>query len=683
MNGPSRDRRQASKGPNKRPPSGPKRNPLPPGRTLGFWIVVVLMLLFAMQLVMSPRSTDKPITYTTFERQLESGNLAEVTVVDGREVRGRLLEPQVLPLESGANEEVEHFITTLPFGDPLLIGRISEANPDTEIRGEASGVNWWGAILSYLPFILLIGIWLFFIRQMQSGGNRAFSFGKSKAKLVNADRPEVTFADVAGCEEAKADLEEIIDFLKSPAKFQRLGGRIPTGALMVGAPGTGKTLLAKAVAGEASVPFFAMSGSDFVEMFVGVGASRVRDLFEQGKKHAPCLIFIDEIDAVGRHRGAGMGGGHDEREQTLNQLLVEMDGFETNEGVIIIAATNRPDVLDPALLRPGRFDRQIVVDLPDLIGREGILKVHMRKINASPDVDIKKIAKGTPGMSGADLANLINEGALLAARRNHDQVTMLDLEDAKEKVMLGPERRSRVMPASERERTAYHECGHAIVASSIEGYDPVHKVTIIPRGQALGLTFTLPTEDRYQITRSDAEDRIAVFLGGRAAEALIYPEVGAGAADDIRKASAFARRMVMAWGMSERLGPIYCADDEAPVFMGRDLQTRPKYSAKTAVAIDEEVHSIISEAYERAKTLLEENSAPLESMAMALLERESLDGDDVRLILEGGELGPLGPAPEPTRASINLDEDDAAEEEAREDDSPGTVGGDDPTPQPN
>ena len=452
---------------------------------------------------------------------------------------------------------------------------------------------------------------------------------------------------------------------------------------MVGPPGTGKTLLAKAVAGEAGVPFFAMSGSDFVEMFVGVGASRVRDLFEQGKKHAPCLIFIDEIDAVGRHRGAGMGGGHDEREQTLNQLLVEMDGFETNEGVIIIAATNRPDVLDPALLRPGRFDRQITVDLPDLIGREGILKVHMRKINSSPDVDIKKIAKGTPGMSGADLANLVNEGALLAARRNHDQVTMLDLEDAKEKVMLGPERRARVMPAAERERTAYHECGHAIVAASIPNYDPVHKVTIIPRGRALGLTFTLPNEDRYDITRTQAENEIAMLLGGRAAEALVYPQVGAGAANDIQRASAYARRMVTAWGMSERLGPIHFADDEAPVFMGRDLQTRPKYSQKTAMAIDEEVHAIISQAYERAKSILDERRDKLETMAKTLLERETLDGDDVRLILEGGELEPLGPAPEPQRASVNLDEDDAAEEETGEGDSTGTVGGDDPEPQPN
>jgi cell division protease FtsH len=641
------------------------------------------MLLFAMQLLMNPTSQERPITYTTFESQLEAGNLAEVSVIDSREIRGRLFETQVLPLENGTSEEIEQFVTTLPFSDPQLIERITAANPETEIRGETSGVNWWGAILSYLPFVLLIGLWLFFIRQMQSGGNRAFSFGKSKAKLVNADRPQVTFADVAGCEEAKADLEEIIEFLKSPRKFQRLGGRIPTGALMIGAPGTGKTLLAKAVAGEAAVPFFSMSGSDFVEMFVGVGASRVRDLFEQGKKHAPCLIFIDEIDAVGRHRGAGMGGGHDEREQTLNQLLVEMDGFETNEGVIIIAATNRPDVLDPALLRPGRFDRQITVDLPDLIGREGILKVHMRKINSAPDVIIKQIAKGTPGMSGADLANLVNEGALLAARRNHDQVTMLDLEDAKEKVMLGPERRARVMPADERERTAYHECGHAIVAASIPNYDPVHKVTIIPRGQALGLTFTLPDEDRYQITRTSAANDIAMLLGGRAAEALTYPEVGAGASNDIQRASGFARRMVTAWGMSDRLGPIYFADDEAPVFMGRDLQTRPKYSDKTAIAIDEEVHSIIAEAYERAKTILQERSDILETMTRTLLERETLDFEDVKLIMQGGELAPLGEAPEPQRASINLDEEDAAEEEARGDDPGDKVGGDDPSPQPN
>jgi cell division protease FtsH len=656
---------------------------MPPGRTFGFWIVAILLLFFGFQLLLLDRQPEHNISYTTFEQQLEAGNLAEVTQ-NGREVTGKLARTEMLPVENGSTQEVDGFRTILPVEDPELPKRIREANPEVEIRGELTGVNWWGAIFSYLPFILLLAIWLFFLRQMQSGGNRAFSFGKSRAKLINAERPQVTFADVAGCEEAKVDLEEIIEFLKSPRKFQRLGGRIPKGGLLVGPPGTGKTLLAKAVAGEAGVPFFAMSGSDFVEMFVGVGAARVRDLFEQGKKHAPCLIFIDEIDAVGRHRGAGLGGGHDEREQTLNQLLVEMDGFETNEGVIMIAATNRPDVLDPALLRPGRFDRQITIDMPDLIGREGILKVHMRKITAAAEVDIKKIARGTPGMSGADLANLVNEGALLAARRNHDQVLMIDLEDAKERVMLGPERRGRVMPPEERKRTAYHECGHAIVAARLPGYDPVHKVTIIPRGQALGVSFTLPEEDRYQITREDAEHRITVLLGGRAAESLVFPEVGAGAADDIKKATAYARHMVTTWGMSERLGPIHFGDDEAPVFMGRDLVTRPKYSQKTAVAIDEEVHRIISDAYERARHILEEDDERLHVMATALLERETLDGEDVNLILDGQPLPPMAEAPEPRRASTSEDEDeDESETERDSRPSPGSIpGGEVPPPQP-
>ena len=684
MNGPMRDRR-GQKGPNKRPPSGGPQRPMPPGRTAGFWIVAILMVFLGLQLLLRPSESNSEISYTTFMRQVEKGNIAEAVIVDNKAVEGRLGEIQTLPLVSGRTQDVEQFKTNLPIPDPELITKIQETNPDVNIVAEYSGESIWSTIIYLLPFLLILGIWLFVLRQMQSGGNRAFSFGKSKAKLINADRPQVTFADVAGADEAKVDLEEIIEFLKAPRKFQRLGGRIPKGGLLVGPPGTGKTLLAKAVAGEAGVPFFAMSGSDFVEMFVGVGASRVRDMFEQGKKHAPCLIFIDEIDAVGRHRGAGLGGGHDEREQTLNQLLVEMDGFETNEGVIIIAATNRPDVLDPALLRPGRFDRQITVDMPDLLGREGILKVHMRKVNAAPDVDIKKIARGTPGMSGADLANLVNEGALLAARRNHEQVTMLDLEDAKERVMLGPERRARVMPQSERERTSYHECGHAIVAASIEGYDPVHKVSIIPRGQALGLTFTLPTEDRYQITRSDADNAIAVFLGGRAAEALIYPQVGAGAADDIKKATAYARNMVTSWGMSDRLGPIQFGQGDQPVFMGRDLHQQRNYSEQTAIAIDEEVHRIISNAYERARTILEENKDELEIMAKALLERETLDGEDVLLILRGEELPPLGSAPEPKRASSSVDDDaeaSGASDDEDEGPAPGSVG-DDPSPQPN
>ncbi len=682
MSGPPRDRRNAGRGPTRRPPKGRgNRSPVRPQRPFVFWLVLLLLVAFGVQLLMVDRAPKQEIIYSTFLEQVDQGNVQKVTKTCFN-ISGRLIQSKLLPTKSGASIEVQDFTTVLPFEDPGLIERLRQSNPQIEIVAEREGMNWWGALISSLPFVLLIGVWLFFLRQMQSGGNRAFSFGKSRAKLVNADRPKVTFADVAGADEAKTDLEELIEFLRAPKKFQKLGGKIPKGALMIGPPGTGKTLLAKAVAGEANVPFFAMSGSDFVEMFVGVGASRVRDLFEQGKKNAPCLIFIDEIDAVGRQRGAGLGGGHDEREQTLNQLLVEMDGFETNEGVIIIAATNRPDVLDPALLRPGRFDRQINVDLPDLIGREGILKVHLRQINAADDVDPKSIAAGTPGMSGADLANLVNEGALLAARRDHKEVTMLDLEDAKERVMLGPERRSRVMPIKERERTAYHECGHAIVAASIKGYDPVHKVTIIPRGRAMGLTFTLPTEDRYDITRDHAEDRISVALGGRAAEAIVYPEVGAGAADDIRRASAYARRMVTSWGMSERLGPIDFGDDEAPVFMGRDLNTRPKYSQKTAVAIDEEVHRIITDQYTRAEAILQEHREELETMARALLERESLGGDDVRLILEGQELGPMPPAPEPQGAQVSQ-EDDADEDEERDDSATaGPVPGEVPPPQP-
>jgi cell division protease FtsH len=645
-------------------------------------MVLVLLVVFGLQLLMVERSPKQELTYSTFLEQLETGNIQKVTKT-GSSISGRLTQSQALPIKDGSTQDVQQFTTVLPFEDPDLIDKLREANPQVEIVAEDEGMNWWGALLSYLPFVLLIGIWLFFLRQMQSGGNRAFSFGKSKAKLVNADRPKVTFADVAGAEEAKTDLEELIEFLRAPKKFQKLGGKIPKGALMIGPPGTGKTLLAKAVAGEASVPFFAMSGSDFVEMFVGVGASRVRDLFEQGKKNAPCIVFIDEIDAVGRQRGAGLGGGHDEREQTLNQLLVEMDGFETNEGVIIIAATNRPDVLDPALLRPGRFDRQINVDLPDLIGREGILKVHLRNISMADEVDPKALAAGTPGMSGADLANLVNEGALLAARRNHQEVSMLDLEDAKERVMIGPERRAKVMPIHERERTAYHESGHAIVAACIEGYDPVHKVTIIPRGQALGLTFTLPIEDRYQITRDDAEARISVALGGRASEAIIYPQVGAGASNDIRTASAYARRMVTSWGMSDRLGPIDFGSDEAPVFMGRDLNTRPKYSQKTAVTIDEEVHRIISDQYARAESILKDHQEQLETMAMALLERETLDGEDVRLILDGEELAPLAPAPEPQRAAASLSDDEEEDEGGDEDaEGAGPVPGEVPPPQP-
>jgi cell division protease FtsH len=619
-----------------------------PGRAIGFWLVVILLLFFGFQLLLLDREPQHAISFTTFLKQVDAGNIAEI-VQNDRTITGRLVNKETLLVEDGSHQDVEGFRVVLPTEEAITPNQILEKNPNAEIKGEITGVNWWGALLTYLPFIILLGVWLFFLRQMQAGGNRAFSFGKSKARLINADRPQVTFADVAGCDEAKADLEEIIEFLKSPRKFHRLGGRIPKGALLVGAPGTGKTLLAKAVAGEAGVPFFTMSGSDFVEMFVGVGASRVRDLFEQGKKHAPCIIFIDEIDAVGRHRGAGLGGGHDEREQTLNQLLVEMDGFETNEGVILVAATNRPDVLDPALLRPGRFDRQITIDMPDLVGREGILRVHMRKIQAGPDVEVKNIARGTPGLSGADLANLVNEGALLAARRDHTVVTMQDLEDAKERVMLGPERRARVMPEEERKRTAFHESGHAIVAASLPNHDPVHKVTIIPRGPAAGITFFLPEQDRYQITRDEADARIAGAMGGRAAEAIIFPQVSAGAANDLRMATKFARQMVTAWGMSERLGPLSFGENQEQVFLGRDFMHRRDYSEQTAIAIDEEVHRIVTTAYERAKKILTEKLAELHVMAETLLERETIDGEEVKMILHGAKLPPMKqaePAPD-------------------------------------
>jgi cell division protease FtsH len=475
---------------------------------------------------------------------------------------------------------------------------------------------------------------------MQAGGNKAFSFGKSKAKLLTGDTPKITFADVAGADEAKVELQEIIEFLKDPQKFTRLGGRLPKGALLVGPPGTGKTLLAKAVAGEAGRPFFSMSGSDFVEMFVGVGASRVRDLFEQGKSHAPCIIFIDEIDAVGRHRGAGLGGGHDEREQTLNQLLVEMDGFEANDGVILIAATNRPDVLDPALLRPGRFDRQVVVDLPDLRGREEILRVHLRRVPVGHDVDVSVIARGTPGMSGADLANLVNEAALLAARQDHDKVYLATIEEAKDKVMLGAERKSMVMREEERRNTAYHEAGHAVCAIKTPGCDPLHKVTIVPRGRALGLAFTLPEEDRYSVTRKQLEANLVMTYGGRVAEELIFgrDQVTTGAASDIQKATSLARRYVSQWGLSDAVGPMLIGENEQEVFLGRELGHRREVSEQTAQLVDAEVKRLLTESYDRAQRTLEENIDLLHAIAEALLERETLDSEELRLLTAGQPL---------------------------------------------
>ncbi|HEU5175645.1 MAG TPA: ATP-dependent zinc metalloprotease FtsH, partial [Gemmatimonadaceae bacterium] len=519
------------------------------------------------------------------------------------------------------------------------------------------------------PWLLIIGFYLFLFKQMQAGGAKAFSFGKSKAKLLTGDTPKVTFADVAGADEAKEELKEIIEFLKDPQKFTRLGGRLPKGALLVGPPGTGKTLLAKAVAGEAGRPFFSMSGSDFVEMFVGVGASRVRDLFEQGKANAPCIIFIDEIDAVGRHRGAGLGGGHDEREQTLNQLLVEMDGFESNEGVILIAATNRPDVLDPALLRPGRFDRQIVVDAPDLRGREGILKVHLRNKPVADDVDVTQLARGTPGMAGADLANLVNEAALLAVRRGHDKLFMHDLEDAKDKVMLGAERKSLVMKEEERRLTAFHEAGHALCAMKVIGNDPLHKVTIVPRGRALGLAFTLPEDDRVSVTRQQIEATLVMTFGGRVAEELIFghDRVTTGASSDIQKATQLARRYVTQWGLSDAIGPIQVGEHEQELFLGRDLQRRGEVSEQTAQLVDAEVKRVITVAYERAKEVIAHNLELLKLIAGALLERETLTREDIEMISRGDALPPrtpgqappkplppAAPVPEPRRANPPL-----------------------------
>jgi cell division protease FtsH len=648
-----------------RPPTGPGGRPTFPGKTAGLWILLALLVFLAFQMMVVDRHPAHEINYSTLKQQIDTGNIASVTKT-GLEVEGELKEPARLPVkDSDTPQLVQSFRSTLPSEDPDLADEILAHNPDAVVAGAQEKTNWLTTALTYyLPFLLIFGLWIFFIRQMQGGGNKAFSFGKSKAKLVNMDKPTVTFEDVAGCDEAKVELQEIIDFLRSPKKFQRLGGRIPKGALLVGQPGTGKTLLARAVAGEAAVPFFSMSGSDFVEMFVGVGASRVRDLFEQGKKNAPCIIFIDEIDAVGRHRGAGLGGGHDEREQTLNQLLVEMDGFESNEGVILVAATNRPDVLDPALLRPGRFDRQIVVDMPDINGREAILKVHMKKIRTDPKVAPKEIASGTPGMAGADLENLVNEAALLAARKNHDLVTRDDFEDAKEKVMLGPERRSMVLTDKQKKETAYHETGHAIVAWHCEHADPVHKVTIIPRGQALGLTHMLPEEDQYTWLEQRLLDKICVALGGRAAEEIYLQRIGSGAANDIKTATSIARLMVTRLGMSPSLGPITYEESNEQVFLGRDYTRRQVHSERTLQEIDNEVKRIIMKELDRARVILRENNEKALIMAEALLERETLDKEEVALIMNGEPL----PAPtlsltEPAPEGRDT-EDDLAEVEA-------------------
>ncbi len=596
------------------------------GRNLALWVIVALLLVALFNLFQpsgSSRSGAQQVAYSDFLNEVGAGHVRDV-VIQGRTVTGQLTDGRT-------------FQTYTP-EDPQLVSRLTEKGVRVVARPEESDVNpLLHYLMSWFPMLLLIGVWIFFMRQMQGGGGRAMGFGKSRAKLLTEKQGRVTFDDVAGIDEAKGELEEIVEFLRDPQKFQRLGGKIPKGVLLVGPPGTGKTLLARAIAGEANVPFFTISGSDFVEMFVGVGASRVRDMFEQGKKNAPCIIFIDEIDAVGRHRGAGLGGGNDEREQTLNQMLVEMDGFESNEGVILIAATNRPDVLDPALLRPGRFDRQVVLPNPDVQGREKILRVHMRKVPLASDVDPKVIARGTPGFSGADLANLVNEAALLAARTGRRTVGMHEFEQAKDKVLMGTERRSLVMSEAEKRMTAYHEAGHALVALHEPECDPVHKATIIPRGRALGLVMSLPEGDRYSKHKSKLKAELAMAMGGRVAEELIFgpDKVSNGAAGDIKMATDQARRMVTEWGMSDKLGMISYGDNSQEVFLGHSVTQTKNVSEETARQIDAEIRGIIDGAYERAKTLLSENIDELHLLAKGLLEHETLSGEEIKQVIRG------------------------------------------------
>jgi len=611
-----------------------------PLRTLAFWIMMTLFIVLAVHYYRQTKPQQEPITYTSFTEQVDKGNIKKISFRKDM-AHGELKTAEVLPVGE-RQATVSLFQVILPFeNSEALTGKIKEMNPGVIIVGEGEETNWLQFVFTYLPVLLILAFWLFFIRQMQSGGSTALKFGKSRAKLVLESNPKITFKDVAGADEAKEELQEVIEFLREPKKFQALGGRIPKGALLLGPPGTGKTLLARAVAGEAGVPFFSMSGSDFVEMFVGVGASRVRDLFEQGKRNAPCIIFIDEIDAVGRHRGAGLGGGHDEREQTLNQLLVEMDGFESNDGVILIAATNRPDVLDPALMRPGRFDRQIVVDRPDAKGREGILKVHTRKIPLDETVDVVTLARGTPGLAGAELANMVNEAALLAARRNHRKVSMRDFEDARDKVMMGPERKSMILTDAEKRMTAYHEAGHVLVSKYTPNGDPIHKVTIIPRGRALGVTHYLPLDDRHTYSREYCLGVLARMMGGRAADELIYGQKTTGAGNDIEQATGLARKMVCEWGMSEDLGPLTYGKREEMVFLGKEISSHKDYSEATAVLIDREVRTLVDGANERATQVLTENRAKLDALANALLEREILDAEEIDTVLRGESLPPL------------------------------------------
>ncbi|MDH5748327.1 MAG: ATP-dependent zinc metalloprotease FtsH [Rhodospirillales bacterium] len=592
---------------------------------MALWVIIAVLIFFLFQMFQGPgqRTAQEALAFSDFLASVESGDVRDVTI-KGSNITGHFREGR-------------SFATYAP-NDPNLVGTLSKKGVRiTAAPSEDESMTLMGYLLNWFPMLLLIGVWIFFMRQMQAGSGKAMGFGKSKARLLTEKSDRVTFEDVAGIDEAKQELEEIVEFLKDPHKFQRLGGKIPKGCLLVGPPGTGKTLLARAIAGEANVPFFTISGSDFVEMFVGVGASRVRDMFEQGKKNAPCIIFIDEIDAVGRHRGAGLGGGNDEREQTLNQLLVEMDGFESTEGVILIAATNRPDVLDPALLRPGRFDRQVTVPNPDILGREQILKVHMRKVPLGPDVKPRVIARGTPGFSGADLANLVNEAALLAARTGRRVVTMMEFEAAKDKVLMGTERRSMVMTDDEKKLTAYHEAGHALVGISMPKCDPLHKVTIIPRGRALGVTMNLPERDRYSYSKIELESRIAMMFGGRMAEELVFGKenITTGAGNDIQQATGMARRMVTEYGFSDKLGPLRYTDNDEEIFLGHSVTQHKNVSDATARLIDEEVRNLIEEAETKARDILTEKMEELHTLAKALLEYETLSGEEVNALLKG------------------------------------------------
>jgi cell division protease FtsH len=630
-------------------------------KTILIWMVLILLALVVWRVFTPSGQAAKvaDISYSELVAQASSGNIKDLTID---------ISPNSYDVEGEYRDTSQHFHATIfkEATQDLLKDLKDKGNLANIHVKEVSHNDWMTIIMGALPFVLIIGFWIFMMRQMQAGGNKAMSFGKSRARLLTAQQKKATFKDVAGIDEAKEELQEIIDFLKDPQKFQKLGGRIPKGVLLVGPPGTGKTLLARAIAGEANVPFFSISGSDFVEMFVGVGASRVRDLFEQGKKNAPCIIFIDEIDAVGRHRGAGLGGGHDEREQTLNALLVEMDGFESNEGVILIAATNRPDVLDPALLRPGRFDRRVVVPRPDIKGREEILRVHMRTVPLSDDVDISVLARGTPGFSGADLANLVNEAALWAARQNRKAAIMLDFEMSKDKVLMGVERRSMILSDEEKRNTAFHEAGHALVAAKTPGTDPLHKVTIIPRGMALGVTMQLPIDDKHTYTKNYLEGTLIVLMGGRSAEEIVLGHITTGAGNDIERASEIARKMVCDWGMSE-LGPLSFGKKEEAIFLGREINQHRDYSESTAVRIDDQVQKIILTAYHGARDVLTSNRDALDRIALALLEREVLDANEIAMLIEGKPLPdrPKVTPPSPPSPLLSTDPKPVARPELR------------------